>query len=390
MLTDSQDKLEDNSFVMVGKMAMSPLYQRNFLTLADHKAYLTFGRKAIRLGDEDVTHMPCGCTSCLGLRKKCIGELERGDSSKKKKPQKLNRDMHLLCPPRVFGFALRQKVLVQMLVDNVKEMDQKDKETAYKKLELDSKSKNILKTLVLQHSNETNKIDDLIPGKGNGLIVLLHGPPGVGKTLTAESLALLSGKPLYSVSMSDVGTSPTVVEKNLIRVFELATHWKALLLFDEADVFLGTRTLDNLRRNSLVSVLIRILEYFEGILLTSNRVKTFDEAFQSRIHVAVRYKELTESSRVKIWRIWINKAGDNIDDLVEIEEQLESGGELAGAELNGRQIRNVFRSALALATARGVGSKLTYKDIRAVLSSTVEFQNYMVQNKELAEKAGIR
>jgi SpoVK/Ycf46/Vps4 family AAA+-type ATPase len=335
--------------------------------------------------------MPCGCTSCLGLRKKCIGELERGESSKKKKPQKLTRDMHLLCPPRVFGFALRQKVWVQMLVDNVKEMDQKDKETAYKKLELDSKSKNILKTLVLQHSNETNKIDDLIPGKGNGLIVLLHGPPGVGKTLTAESLALLSGKPLYSVSMSDVGTSPTVVEKNLIRVFELATHWKALLLFDEADVFLGTRTLDNLRRNSLVSVLIRILEYFEGILfLTSNRVKTFDEAFQSRIHVAVRYKELTEPSRVKIWRIWINKAGDNIDDLAEIEEQLESGGELASAELNGRQIRNVFRSALALATARGVGSKLTYKDIRSVLSSTVEFQNYMVQNKELAEKAGIR
>jgi SpoVK/Ycf46/Vps4 family AAA+-type ATPase len=335
--------------------------------------------------------MPCGCTSCLGLRKKCIGELERGESSKKKKPQKLTRDMHLLCPPRVFGFALRQKVWVQMLVDNVREMDQKDKETAYEKLELDKKSKNILKTLVLQHSNETNKIDDLIPGKGNGLIVLLHGPPGVGKTLTAESLALLSGKPLYSVSMSDVGTSPTVVEKNLIRVFELATHWKALLLFDEADVFLGTRTLDNLRRNSLVSVLIRILEYFEGILfLTSNRVKTFDEAFQSRIHVAVRYKELTEPSRVKIWRIWINKAGDNIDDLAEIEEQLGSGGELASAELNGRQIRNVFRSALALATARGVGSKLTYKDIRAVLSSTVEFQNYMVQNKELAEKAGIR
>lgn len=232
----------------------------------------------------------------------------------------------LLCPPRVFGFAIRTKVWVQLLVEYVEEINQKSKEEPFNKLELDAKSKEILKTLIVQHSKGMDLLDDIIPGKGDGLIVLLHGPPGVGETLTAESLAKLSGKPLFTVSMTDVGTSPEAVERNLLRVFELATHWKALLLFDEADIFLETRSLQDLRRNSLVSVLLRIFEYFRGILfLTSNRVKTFDEAFQSRINVAVRYRQLTEPQRKRIWEFWLDKAADNISDRDEFEDALGEG-----------------------------------------------------------------
>lgn len=187
--------------------------------------------------------------TCSNVRKKNIGELPETEKQKKKG---LTAEQHLLCSPRVYGFAMRLKEWVQMLVTNVKEISQDDKDSAWRKLELPEKSKKLLKTLVTQHSKDDAVLQDLIPGKGNGLIVLLHGPPGVGKTLTAESLAILSGKPLYSVSMSDVGTSAEVVEENLVRVFELATHWKALLLFDEADVFLGSRSMENLQRNSLV------------------------------------------------------------------------------------------------------------------------------------------
>jgi len=278
------------------------------------------------------------------------------------------------------------------LVRKVKDITQTDRDKAFKKLELDNRNKELLKTLVLQHSKNGKLVDDLIPGKGNGLIVLLHGPPGVGKTLTAESLAILSGKPLYSVSMSDVGTSPTVVEKNLVRIFELSTHWKAILLFDEADVFLEARSLTNLRRNSLVSVLIRILEYFEGILfLTSNRVKTFDEAFQSRIHIAVQYRELTEAQRVNIWKMWLERADGEVHDPDKFDDELQIGGDLAKAEINGRQIRNVFRSAMAWANARPIGQRaLQYADVEKVLKSTVEFQVYMNQNKELAQRQNWR
>ncbi|KAI9814172.1 MAG: hypothetical protein M1827_003338 [Pycnora praestabilis] len=346
------------------------------LVIIDHDGYFNYANKSLKLGKQTPYIEPCSCSGCVGLRKEIIHDLPR-TLDEIKRDKRLTEIQCLLCPPRVFGFGMRGKLWMQLLVDN---------------LELDNKSKDILKTLILQHSRNVDSIDDIIPGKGDGLIVLLHGPPGVGKTLTAESLAKLTGKPLCTVSMTDVGTSPTVVEKNLLRVFSLATHWKALVLFEEADIFLETRSLQDLRRNSLVSVLLRILEYFRGILfLTSNRVKTFDEAFQSRINVAVRYRELSESQRKRIWEMWLDKADDAIEDRTEFDKELSEGGDLTKAELNGRQIRNVFRGAMAMAQARSIGKrKLTLKDVEMVVKRTVEFQTYMLQNKELAEKQGIR
>ncbi|KAI1254482.1 hypothetical protein MGN70_003886 [Eutypa lata] len=94
--------------------------------------------------------------------------------------------------------------------------------------------------------------------------------------------------PLYSVTCSDIGTSLEAVEKYLGSVLHLGKKWNCVLLLDEADVFLEERTLSDLDRNSLVSVFLRTLEYYDGVLiLTSNRVGTFDEAFQSRIQLAL-------------------------------------------------------------------------------------------------------
>jgi MoxR-like ATPase len=56
------------------------------------------------------------------------------------------------------------------------------------------------------------------------------GPPGVGKTLTAESVALATGKPLLFVSVADIGLDPEKVEENLVRVFRLAASWEAIIL----------------------------------------------------------------------------------------------------------------------------------------------------------------
>jgi len=262
------------------------------------------------------------------------------------------------------------------------------KENAFNKLELNPKHKKLLKELVEQHAKNTERLSDLVPGKGNGLIVLLHGPPGVGKTLTAESVAILTEKPLYTLSMSDLGQAPSAVETVLLRAFELAVHWKAILLFDEADVFLESRSLSDLRRNGLVSVLLRVLEYFQGILfLTTNRVKTFDEAFQSRVHIAIKYDELKPHERENIWKMWIAQLSDEKADTQNILDEIE---ELAAAPLNGRQIRNVITSAQAVVKARGPWEKMTYSDIRSVLRVTIDFQTYIAQSNELAKAQNIR
>ena len=79
------------------------------------------------------------------------------------------------------------------------------------------------------------------------------GPPGVGKTLTAECIADLYERPLYSVTSGDIGTDPYSIEGKLHQIFDYAVKWNAVLLLDEADVFLAERNLEDLSRNALVS-----------------------------------------------------------------------------------------------------------------------------------------
>jgi ATP-dependent Lon protease len=114
------------------------------------------------------------------------------------------------------------------------------------------------KELILGFAQSQRKhrdtFDDIIEGKGRGMIVLLCGPPGVGKTLTAESLAEEMKTPLYVMSAGDLGFDPSKVEAQLQTILEMCSRWNAILLLDEADVFLERHSLHELERNKLVSI----------------------------------------------------------------------------------------------------------------------------------------
>lgn len=68
-----------------------------------------------------------------------------------------------------------------------------------------------------------------------------------------ETIAEHLRRPLYVVSGGELGVTPDSAEKKLSRVMEIATVWKAVVLIDEADIFLQKRDLENLGRNSLVA-----------------------------------------------------------------------------------------------------------------------------------------
>lgn len=271
----------------------------------------------------------------------------------------LTKDQLLLCSPSLYGYSLKNKKWLQFFVDNVSDIHWN--EGAFESLVLPQDHKELILALASSQVQHKETFDDVIQGKGKGMIMLLSGPPGVGKTLTAESVAEAMRAPLYMMSAGDLGLESHGVETALSNVLEMSTKWNAVLLLDEADVFLEQRSAHDLERNKLVSIFLRMLEYYEGILfLTTNRVENMDPAFQSRIHLSMEYDDLSAASRRHVWANFL--AGAGADPHAIGEEEVEV---LAQVELNGRQIKNVLKTAGLLARRKGV--PLGFEHVQTVL-----------------------
>ncbi|CZR64932.1 uncharacterized protein PAC_14832 [Phialocephala subalpina] len=131
----------------------------------------------------------------------------------------------LLLPATIKGCGLQDKKWRDLNIEYIHETAWNVE--AFDRLVLKATKKELVKALVTVHV-ATSASTDVIEGKGNGLIMLLHGGPGTGKTLTAESVAELTAKPLYRVTCGDIGTNPEDVEKCLESVLLLAIHYPAL------------------------------------------------------------------------------------------------------------------------------------------------------------------
>lgn len=165
--------------------------------------------------------------------------------------------------------------------------------------------------------------------------------------------------PLYMLSASDLGTHSTEVETSLTTILEMVAKWNAVLLLDECDVFLEARNANDLERNKLVSIFLRTLEYYEGILfLTTNRVDNMDAAFQSRIHISMEYPPLDRISRKRVWENFLTSGTGVEHDLK--DEDMDF---LAGIDLNGRQIKNVLKTSQLLACRKKMSLKLEHLNV---------------------------
>ncbi|GAM83468.1 hypothetical protein ANO11243_014560 [Dothideomycetidae sp. 11243] len=218
----------------------------------------------------------------------------------------LTEEQRLMCNHLIRGYALKQKQWLNLYVNSVHELSFNTR--AFESLVLPESQKELILGFTSSQQSTRHQFDDVIEGKGRGIILLLCGPPGVGKTLTAESVAEEMRVPLFVMSAGDVGYDSNNVEGRLLDLFEMVTRWNAILLLDEADVFLEERSLHEIERNKIVSIFLRVLEYYEGIMfLTTNRVQTLDQAFQSRIHISLDYPELSIESRKQVWKNFLSR-----------------------------------------------------------------------------------
>ncbi|KAL2815026.1 hypothetical protein BDW59DRAFT_176260 [Aspergillus cavernicola] len=241
-------------------------------------------------------------------------------------------------PSRIVGFNLRRKKWVNLEVDLIKEVEWNKKD--FKSLVIDEKTKEIVQALIanlLEAEQGTDMIDD----KENGLTILLHGGPGTGKTFTAESVAELAEK-----------LPPENVEHYLKSALHLGKIWDCIVLLDEADVFLQERTLSDFQRNALVTVFLRVLEYYDGILI------------------------LTSKHRFKIWPNLINR-------LKRLEQSCIDFDDI-----------ECYISHRQLARIKGKG--MSNMDVQHVLDVSGRFDKYLCSLKEgfmdddISSESGLR
>jgi len=251
----------------------------------------------------------CPCQACLKAdqprQATPFAGFEGLDPSKSELPANVDFYYHVLedtMPAFILGERRWNHVKIAYLGDVTPDRE------AFKYLVLDNDVKLTVKALIGKFASSDGKLSpwpsDFVKNKGEGRIFLLHGSPGVGKTCTAECVAELTRRPLLSLTSGDINTSmgTNFVESRLNYFLSLGERFGALVLLDEADVFLEARRTRDLDRNGLVSIFLRALEYYRGVLfLTTNRVEAFDSAFTSRIHVALHYKKLRDSDRQRIW-----------------------------------------------------------------------------------------
>jgi hypothetical protein len=199
---------------------------------------------------------------------------------------------------------------------------------------------------------------DIVAGKGGGAVVLCSGPPGTGKTLTAEVYAEVMARPLYSVQASQLGTDPNALEDELLKVFARSQRWNAILLLDEADVYVHSRGND-LTQNAIVGVFLRVLEYYNGVLfLTTNRADLVDDAIASRCMARIEYAIPTKADQAKIWCVLSEVAEVRISKDV-IAKVVEDN-----PRLSGRDVKNLLKLAKLISDSKS--EPITVKSIEFV------------------------
>ncbi|KAI3323398.1 hypothetical protein HD806DRAFT_535223 [Xylariaceae sp. AK1471] len=337
-------------------------------------------------GDEDDE---CRCDVCMEDGGPKENQKYLWDNNEGIKDKSFCSDQYLICPPRVLGYHLMEKKWVELQVTRVANIEKSQFADAFAKLQLSEKKKVLIRDLVKGHTNDKipdnetprNRMNDLTKGKGEGLVILLH-----------ESIAQATEKPLFPIGVGDVTTDPSLVEKRLEQLFELAEAWQAVMLFDEADVFLESRAATtDVTRVGLVSVLLRVLEYYQGILiLTTNRIRSFDIAVQSRINLAVKFEDLTEKQKKNIFRNLVLQLDhnyvENRSTLLKWMDEDEDTS-VSFSKLNGRQVRNIVFSAASLAGNRSPPDNILRKDdIQKMLSETVEFQKHLHELTKMARQ----
>ncbi|KAI9038958.1 P-loop containing nucleoside triphosphate hydrolase protein [Aspergillus affinis] len=296
--------------------------------------------------------------------------------------ENLTEDHYVLASPVMAAFGLKDKTWGVFEVECFQEIQGQE----LQKPVLPQGDIEVIEALAYRQENMQKAWrPDFIQDKDEGQITLLHGPPGVGKTYTVDKADFLGRQPLLSLAIADIGTEEHSIEGELMKWFYFAETWNAILLIDEADIFLERKSNYYLARNGIVSVFLRQMEYFRGIcFLTKNRVEHIDDAFLSRVHVVLEYKSLDGEMSNRIWEAFFVKLLHDMKGKFIIHSQAKrfilDRKEGSEVQWSGREIRNTLQTAVALAEYEA-SKEGAYSDENPVIVVTEHFKQVMQMSR---------
>ncbi len=185
---------------------------------------------------------------------------------------------------------------------------------------------------------------------GNGVSVILCGPPGTGKTMAAQVMSKELSLPLYRVDLSQVISKYIgETQKNLNEIFEQARKTNVILFFDEADALFAKRTevtdSNDKYANAETAYLLQKVEGHSGMtILATNLIGNFDSAFLRRITYVVKFQKPDAKTRLALWESILPKS-------VELDPRIDFEFFADNFDLSGSNIKAVLYNAMYMASA---------------------------------------
>ncbi|KAI2629913.1 P-loop containing nucleoside triphosphate hydrolase protein [Hypoxylon sp. NC1633] len=255
--------------------------------------------------------------------------------------ESLSGEQLVLCTPSVRGYSLIHKLWVKLDVDLLSDIVwEKD---SFSRLQLPRKRKELILAFAETQLSQQDNFADIVEGK----VVLLAGDTGLGKTFTTEAVAEHMRVPLYQVTVGELGSDIKESVQSLRKIVDLAKKWNAVLVLDDADVFIECSSTNELEKTQLVTSFLRILDCCQGLLFLTTTGVITDSAVKSYIHLHVDYPILNESSQKEIWRNFIADLPGTTAYFAKADYD-----SFSDFYLNGRQIKNALKLAYLLAICR--------------------------------------
>ncbi|KAG2155138.1 uncharacterized protein EDB93DRAFT_1131428 [Suillus bovinus] len=240
-----------------------------------------------------------------------------------------------LLPRFMPGFDMERKSWGFFDVDEIEPI--RFNENAWKHIVLDESSKDIIEGVVGTFDFSKEVMAD---EEQSGLVILLHGPSGTGKTATVEAIAEHFKRPLHTLSVCSLPLDTNLLVDTLTSRLDVVRSWNAIVLIETGDILMQTQRHEPImEEHDRISMILEFFERHRCIVFVTAR--TTCAAYMSHFAIAIQYPELDNDSRQTMWSNMLSQEANNISRR-DIEE-------LSRVAVNGRAMRNIHTTAKALA-----------------------------------------